>query len=138
MQVFLFASCKISLPFCGSGVLGRYDPPASLWKDLPKGFTHLHINEGLEYDFSVFYYNGKDKKKRRENGEEFEVDGEIDLIIADVSGAIWTCMGCTVLLCFCLFKTGSLAKGVFQAHSLLPSANNSAIIIAELSRRRIV
>ena len=36
--------------------------------------------------------------------------------MADISGAIWTCMGYTVLLCFCLFKTGSLAKSVFQAH----------------------
>lgn len=42
-----------------------------------------YSNEGLEYDFSVFYYNGKDKKKRRENGEEVEVDGEIDLIILE-------------------------------------------------------
>ena len=42
-----------------------------------------YSNEGLEYDFSVFYYNGKDKKKRRENGEEVEIDGEIDLIILE-------------------------------------------------------
>ena len=35
---------------------------------------------------------------------------------ADISSAIWTCMGYTVLLCFTLFKTGSLAKGVFSAH----------------------
>lgn len=35
---------------------------------------------------------------------------------ADVSGAIWGCMGYTVLLCFCLFKTGSIAKAVFVAH----------------------
>lgn len=34
---------------------------------------------------------------------------------ADVSGAIWGCMGYTVLLCFCLFKTGSIAKAVFNA-----------------------
>ena len=34
----------------------------------------------------------------------------------DVSAAIWTCMGYTVLLCFCLFKTSSLAKSVFNAH----------------------
>lgn len=34
----------------------------------------------------------------------------------DVSGAIWGCMGYTVLLCFCLFKTGSIAKAVFAAH----------------------
>ena len=34
----------------------------------------------------------------------------------DISGAIWACMGYTVLLCFTLFKTGSLAKSVFSAH----------------------
>ena len=34
----------------------------------------------------------------------------------DITAAIWTCMGYTVLLCFCLFKTGSLAKGIFAAH----------------------
>ena len=33
----------------------------------------------------------------------------------DISYAIWTCMGYTVLLCFTLFKTGSLAKSVFNA-----------------------
>ena len=35
---------------------------------------------------------------------------------ADIIAAIWTCMGYTVLLCFTLFKTGSLAKSVFNAH----------------------
>lgn len=34
----------------------------------------------------------------------------------DIIQAIWTCMGYTVLLCFTLFKTGSLAKSVFNAH----------------------
>jgi hypothetical protein len=34
----------------------------------------------------------------------------------DISKAIWTCMGYTVLLCFCLFKTGNMAKSVFNAH----------------------
>ncbi len=34
----------------------------------------------------------------------------------DISGAIWSCMGYTVLLCFTLFKTGSLSKAIFQAH----------------------
>ena len=34
----------------------------------------------------------------------------------DVSKAIWTCMGYTVLLCYTLFKTGSLAKSLFGAH----------------------
>jgi len=31
-------------------------------------------------------------------------------------GAIWTILGYTILLCFCLFKTGSLSKAVFGAH----------------------
>jgi hypothetical protein len=33
----------------------------------------------------------------------------------DVIAAVWTAMGYTVLLCFTLFKTGSMAKGVFGA-----------------------
>ena len=34
----------------------------------------------------------------------------------DVIAAVWTAMGYTVLLCFTLFKTGSMAKGVFGSH----------------------
>lgn len=34
----------------------------------------------------------------------------------DISAAIWSCMGYTVLLCFTLFKTSSLAKSIFNAH----------------------
>ena len=34
----------------------------------------------------------------------------------DIIASIWSVMGYTVLLCFTLFKTGSLAKGVFSAH----------------------
>ena len=34
----------------------------------------------------------------------------------DMIGAIWGCVGYTVLLCFTLFKTGSLAKSIFGAH----------------------
>ena len=37
-------------------------------------------------------------------------------ISGDLSTAIWTCLGYTVLLCFSLFKTGSLAKSIFNAH----------------------
>ena len=37
-------------------------------------------------------------------------------VSGDISTAIWTCMGYTVLLCFCLFKTSSLARSVFNAH----------------------
>jgi hypothetical protein len=38
------------------------------------------------------------------------------IVDANISTAIWSCMGYTVLLCFTLFKTGSLAKSVFNAH----------------------
>ena len=34
----------------------------------------------------------------------------------DPIGAIWGCIGYTVLLCFTMFKTGSLAKAVFNTH----------------------
>ena len=34
----------------------------------------------------------------------------------DPIGAIWGCMGYTVLLCFMLFKTGTIARSVFGAH----------------------
>ena len=34
----------------------------------------------------------------------------------DMMGAVWTCVGYTVLLCFVLFKTGSLSKSIWGAH----------------------
>lgn len=34
----------------------------------------------------------------------------------DISQAIWGCMGYTILLCFALFKTGSLSRSIFSAH----------------------
>ena len=34
----------------------------------------------------------------------------------DIIASIWAVMGYTVLLCFTLFKTGTLAKSVFSAH----------------------
>lgn len=33
----------------------------------------------------------------------------------DIIYAIWTCMGYTVLLCFTLFKTSSMARSIFNA-----------------------
>ncbi len=38
------------------------------------------------------------------------------IIDTDISAAMWSCMGYTVLLCFTLFKTGSLSKSIFNAH----------------------
>jgi len=35
---------------------------------------------------------------------------------ANIHAAIWGCAGYTVLLCFTLFKTGSLSKSLFSAH----------------------
>ena len=37
-------------------------------------------------------------------------------VSGDPIGAVWSCIGYTVLLVFTLFKTGSLAKGIFAAH----------------------
>jgi len=37
-------------------------------------------------------------------------------ISGDPIGSIWTCIGVTALLCFSLFKTGSVAKSIFNAH----------------------
>ena len=34
----------------------------------------------------------------------------------DLAAAMWGCVGYTVLLCFALFKTGSLSKSIFAAH----------------------
>ena len=34
----------------------------------------------------------------------------------DVSATLWTCIGYTVLLCFTLFKSSSVAKSIFNAH----------------------
>ena len=34
----------------------------------------------------------------------------------DIVASLWGIMGYTVLLCFTLFKTGTLAKSVFNAH----------------------
>ena len=42
-----------------------------------------YSNEGMDYDFSVYYYNGKDKKKEKRDGTTVPVDGEIDLIIEE-------------------------------------------------------
>lgn len=33
-----------------------------------------------------------------------------------IHAAIWSCTGYTILLCFSLFKTGSISKGIFNAH----------------------
>lgn len=42
-----------------------------------------YSNEGLEYDFDVFFYNGRDRKKQKAAGQIIEHDGEIDLIIQE-------------------------------------------------------
>ncbi len=35
---------------------------------------------------------------------------------ANIHAAIWSCAGYTLLLCFSLFKTGSISKAIFHAH----------------------
>ena len=46
----------------------------------------------------------------------YAVLGQHIVLDDNISTAIWTCMGYTVLLCFTLFKTGSLSKAIFGAH----------------------
>ena len=40
-------------------------------------------NEGSDYTFNVFYYRGKDRRRTKENGETYEEESEIDLIIEE-------------------------------------------------------
>ena len=47
---------------------------------------------------------------------QYEPVSYTHLTESDIIMAIWSCVGYTVLLCFTLFKTGSLAKSVFNAH----------------------
>ena len=47
--------------------------------EIIKSFT----NEGTEYDFSLFYYRGKDKAKGKVDDEVVEKEKEIDLIIEE-------------------------------------------------------
>lgn len=42
-----------------------------------------YANRGMDYRYFVSYYRGRDKKKVRKNGEEYEVESEIDLIIEE-------------------------------------------------------
>lgn len=47
--------------------------------EIIKSFT----NEGLEYDFSLFYYRGKDKIKNSDTDRTVEKEVEIDLIVEE-------------------------------------------------------
>ena len=42
-----------------------------------------YSNRGIDYRYCVSYYRGRDKKKIRKNGEEYEVESEIDMIIEE-------------------------------------------------------
>ena len=42
-----------------------------------------YTNEGLDYDFDVFFYNGKDRKKKSADRRSETAEGEIDLIIQE-------------------------------------------------------
>ncbi len=42
-----------------------------------------YTNEGMDFDFDVFYYNGKDKKRKNDKGKIVNAEGEIDLIIQE-------------------------------------------------------
>ena len=42
-----------------------------------------YTNEGLDFDFEVYFYNGKDKKRKNDSGRVVNVEGEIDLIVQE-------------------------------------------------------
>ncbi|MBR3415152.1 MAG: ATP-binding protein [Clostridia bacterium] len=42
-----------------------------------------YSNRGIDYRYCVSYYRGRDKKKIRKDGEEYETECEIDLIIEE-------------------------------------------------------
>lgn len=42
-----------------------------------------YSNKGIDYRYCVSYYRGRDKKKVRKDGKEYEVESEIDLIIEE-------------------------------------------------------
>lgn len=42
-----------------------------------------YANRGMDYRYFVSYYRGRDKKKIRNNGKEYEAESEIDLIIEE-------------------------------------------------------
>lgn len=42
-----------------------------------------YSNRGIDYRYSVSYYRGRDKKKKKENGQTVAVESEIDLIIEE-------------------------------------------------------
>jgi hypothetical protein len=47
-------------------------------------------------------------------------------MVGDPIGAIWTAIGYTVLLCFTLFKTGSLAKSILGVNADLILHENAS------------
>jgi hypothetical protein len=42
-----------------------------------------YSNRGIDYRYCVSYYRGRDKKKVRKDGQEYETESEIDLIIEE-------------------------------------------------------
>ena len=42
-----------------------------------------YANRGIDYRYCVSYYRGRDKKKTRKDGQEYETESEIDLIIEE-------------------------------------------------------
>lgn len=42
-----------------------------------------YSNQGIDYRYCVSYYRGKDKKRLKSNGEEIDIESEIDFIIEE-------------------------------------------------------
>ena len=84
----------------------------------------IHIETFEDGSLSVEVGGDVNAGKQAENGESYTGiyagsygDGTNDISIGgDVTAALWTCLGYTVLLCFTLFKSSSVAKSIFNAH----------------------
>lgn len=65
---------RVSLPFPLTPI-NQHKPQPNILKS--------YANRSIDYRYCVSYYRGKDKLKRKENGETVELESEIDFIIEE-------------------------------------------------------
>ena len=65
----------------------------------------------LDEEISMYGYEGKENREREQLPDKLSRSSTDNL-----HTAIWSVAAYTVILCFSLFKTSSLAKSIFNAH----------------------
>ena len=81
--------------------------------------TNLAVLDQQLTDYKAYLKELQDKLAKSQRETHVAIYAVLIQSIAtdgDPIGAIWGCVGYTVLLCFTLFKTGSLAKSIFGCH----------------------